>query len=144
MPKIEQTVVINKPVAECFAYFNNPANNTKWQGQLKDSKLVTPGPVGVGSRLKDTRELAGQKLETEYEITEFEPNKKVTFKSSGGPISYVGTFTFEPSGNGTKFTSNFDFQVGGVFKLMEGMVVSNAQKQFETDSAKLKQILEAT
>lgn len=143
MAKVESSIVINRPVANVFAYFNDPQKGPQWQGGLVETKQLTPGPVGVGTKFQDTRNFLGQKLVTTYEITQFEPNKKVAFKSSGGPVAYVGTFAFEAAGSGTKVTVNFDLQPGGFFKLAEGMVASSAQKQNDADLAKMKQLLES-
>ena len=143
MPTIQQSITINRTPEVIFKFFSNVENNTKWQSGLKSSKQISPGPAGVGTKLVDTRELLGQKIESEYEITAFEPNKKVTLTASGGPITYVGTFTFDAAGSGTKVSSSFDFQVGGALKMMEGSIVGQAQKQFESDFARLKELLEA-
>ncbi len=143
MASMDASVTINKPVEKVFAFFSDPANNTRWQGGLSESKQISPGVAGVGTKMQDTRDFLGQKLTTPYEITEYEANKKVSFKSSGGPITYAGTFTFASAGGGTQVSAHFDFEVGGAFKIAEGMVVSQAQKQFDGDFAKLKQMLEA-
>ena len=143
MATLQHSIVINKPVEVVWKFFVDPANNLKWRSDLKDVKVTTSGAVGVGTKFSEVSEFFGQKMETPQEITVFDVNKKFGLKSTGGPIPISGAFIFEPSGNGTKINVQFEFTPGGFFKLAEGMVVGQAQKQFEGDFARLKQILEA-
>ena len=142
MATLSSSITINKPVDVVWKFFTDINSNMKWRSDLKEVKQLTPGAVGVGTRFSEVSEFMGQKMESPQEITAFDVNKKFGLKSIGGPIPFSGAFNFEPAGNGTKISVQFEFTPGGFFKLAEGMVVSQAQKQFEGDFAKLKQILE--
>lgn len=143
MATLQHSIVIDKPVEVVWKYFVDPANSLKWRSDLKDIKLTSSGPLGVGTTFVEVGEFIGQKAESPQEITAFDVNKKFGLKSTGGPIPFSGAFTFESAGGGTTIHVNFEFTPGGFFKLAEGMVVAQAQKQFAGDFAKLKQVLEA-
>ncbi|MBI3914464.1 MAG: SRPBCC family protein [Chloroflexi bacterium] len=143
MATLTSSITIDKPVEAVWNYFTDLANNMKWRSDLKEIKQTSPGAVGVGTKFSEVSEFMGQKMETPQEITAFDVNKKFGVKSAGGPIPFSGDFTFEPSEGGTKLSVQFEFSPGGIFKLAEGMVVAQAQKQFEGDFARLKQLLEA-
>ena len=143
MATLNSSITINKPVEVVWQFFTDPANSMKWRSDLKEVKQLTPGAVSVGTKFSEVTEFMGQKFESPQEVTVFDVNKKFGLKSTGGPIPFSGAFTFEPSGGGTKISVQFEFTPGGFFKLAEGMVVSSAQKQFEGDFARLKQLLEA-
>ncbi|MBI3359912.1 MAG: SRPBCC family protein, partial [Chloroflexi bacterium] len=100
--KLNFEVTINRPVEKVFAFATDPANSAKWQSGIIESKMTTPGPMGVGSMITDVRTFVGQRLESTIEVTEFELNKKRTFKSAGGPIKFMATETYEAVGGGTK------------------------------------------
>ena len=142
MIKQEFTQEIKRPVEEVFAYVTNFRNNAKWQPGLIESTQTPDGPAQVGTKVKDVRNFVGQKLESVYEVTELVPNKKVVFKSAGGPIQFQFTQTFEAMPGGTKIVSAVEMEAGGFFKLAEGMVAGSLKKDFDAGAEKLKALLE--
>ena len=142
MIKIELSIVINRPVAEVFAFATNPANNTKWQEGLVESRLASSGPMGVGAQVVDVRKFLGRDMDSKLEVTAFEPNKKFAEKVVSGPLKFEITQTFESSGDGTKVSLIAQGEPGGFFKLAEGMVQKQLQTQLEGDSQRLKKALE--
>jgi uncharacterized membrane protein len=75
--KIEYSVVINRPVETVFAYVANLENLKQWQSGLIESRPITPGKTGVGSKVPVVRQLLGQKLEGVAEVVAFEPDRVV-------------------------------------------------------------------
>lgn len=155
MIKVELSVVINRPVAEVFAFATNSANNAKWQEGLVESRLASSGPMGVGSQITDVRKLLTpswnyrkrrliQKVvEAKLEVTAFEMNKKFAHKVVSGSFPFEIIQTFEPSDGGTKINLVAQGEPGGFFKLAEGMVQKQLQSQLEGDSQRLKKALES-
>jgi len=142
MVKVELSIVVNRPVAEVFAFVVDPANNKKWQEGLVESRLTSPGPVGVGSQITDVRKFLGMDMDSKLEVTAFEPNKTFGEKVVSGPMQFEIMQTFEPSGDGTKVSLTAQGEPGGFFKLAEGMVQKQIQSQLEGDSQRLKKALE--
>jgi uncharacterized membrane protein len=143
MVKVETSMVIKRPVEEVFAYMNNHENDTVWQDGVVESEAISEGPLGVGTKLREVRNFLGRRLESTSEITEYEPNSKVAWKATSGPIPLEASMTFEAVEGGTKISVVGEADVGGLFKLAEPMVARSAQKQFDGDFARLKEILEA-
>src|SRR3990172_3936199 len=102
MFKVEFSTVINRPVAEVFAYVTDPSNNAKWQDGLVESRLETPGPIGVGSKAVDVRKFLGRKLELKLEVTAYKPGKRFGLKAVSGPIPFEVLQTFEPVEGGKR------------------------------------------
>ena len=46
MPKIEMSIVINRPVEEVFAFLSDFENNPKWQATSVEARKISEGPVG--------------------------------------------------------------------------------------------------
>ncbi len=142
MARMETSVVIDRPIEEVFEYATNPENDTKWQSGILESGLVSDGPVGVGSVTREVRTFLGRRLESTSEITEYEPNAKLAFKSTSGPIQYHAQLLFEPVQGGTKLTITGEADTAGFFKLAEGLVVRQFEKEMQAALASLKGILE--
>ena len=142
MVKVEGSVVINRPIEEVFAFLNNPDNTSQWRGSVLESKQTSEGPPGVGTTGQGVSQFLGRRSESTWEITEYELNRKVTSKSTSGPVPYELSATFESVDEGTRVTLVGEFEVGGFFKLAEPIVARMAQRQAEADFANLKDLVE--
>ncbi len=143
MAKAEASVVINRPVAEVFAYVADLNTHAKWQDGLVEAKQTSSGPTGVGSTYRYITQIAGQKVETAGEVTEYAANQKYAFKSTSGPFPLKGGFAFESAPGGTHVRFFAAAEPGGFFKLAEPILAGTLQKQMETSLGNLKKFLEA-
>lgn len=142
MIALKHSVIINRPVEEVFRYVINSENAPKWKSRLLKVKRTSQGPVGVGTTEIHVGKILGWRPETKVEITAYEPDKKVGFKTVSGPLSAKGEITFESVEGGTKVTITAGRQPSGFLKLIGPLVAGVAQKQLETDLVKLKEVLE--
>ena len=143
MVKVEGTVVINRPIEEVFAFLANPDKSSQWQGMVLEAKQTSEGPVGVGTTGQSSSQFLGRRIESTWEVTEYELNRKTAFKSTSGPVPYEQSATLETVDEGTKVTLVAEYEVGGFFKLAEPIVARMGQRQAEADFANLKDLLEA-
>ena len=143
MIKESFTMEVMRPLEEVFAYVSDFRNNPKWQDGLEETKQSPDGPTAVGTKVTEVRMFLGQRMESVLDVTEFEPNKRLSFKSVGGPIQFKSVQTFESIPGGTRSTMVFEAEPGGFFKLAEPMVASGMRKNIADSTAKLKATLEA-
>ena len=125
MPKHEVSVVIKRPVEEVFAFVENPKNEPIWRhsrvesdvetvGDAKDDPAdVSDGKIGLGATGREVSKSLGHKFESTWEITEYEQNHKVVYRSTSGPIEYEGSWTYESADGGTKVTFAFQWEIVG-------------------------------
>ena len=143
MVRVEGTVVINRPIEEVFAFLANPDKSSQWQGMVLEAKQTSEGPVGVGTTGQVVSQFLGKRMESSWEVTEYELNRKATLKTTSGPVPYEQSATLESVDDGTKVTLVAEYEVGGFFKLAEPIIARMAQRQAEADNANLKDIMEA-
>jgi len=143
MYKFANSIFINRPVQEVFDFVTNPANNAQWQSGTESAEWTSDGPPGVGSTIKAVANLLGRKIEVELKVTGWDPPNQWSLKNIGGPIPLEATSKFEAQGDGTLLTETGQAEIGGFFKLAEGLVGKQLEKQFEADNAALKLLLEA-
>lgn len=142
MIKVEKSVVINKPVEEVFGFVVAEGNYTKWQAGVE--QVIEGGARNtVGSQFTEVRRFMGQEMRTTLELTEFVPNARWSAKVVKGPVPYDVSLTFEPVDGGTRVTTSVDGEPKGFFKLAEGMVASQLEKNIAEDEQRLKEMLEA-
>ena len=143
MPSAQHSVRIARPVAEVFAFFTDPANETKWRsGHLKEFRA--DGPLAVGTRIRQV--LAGpmgRDINADIEVTAREPNARYAFATVGGPVRPTGTFEFRPAGEGTEVSLRLDASLSGVKKLLMGASVQKAMDGEVAALDRAKAVLEA-
>jgi len=143
MARIEASVTIKRPVEEVFDLVTDIAKTSQWRSGISESSQTSEGPLGVGATMRVVARVMGRQLKTTLEVTEYEPNRKYSTRSTSGPIPYETSYTFEPVAGGTRVIFVGDAQLGGFLKLIEPLVVRQQRRQSEAAFGKLKDLLEA-
>jgi uncharacterized membrane protein len=140
---IVSTIEIGRPAEDVFAYLDEVDKHSEWQDALVSSRVLTDGPVGVGTRVADTRKVPGGPREMTYEITEHQPPRRSAWRGIDGPVRPVGSITVEPAGDArSRVKLELDLQGHGIGVLFAPLARMQASKQIPKDQAKLKEILE--
>jgi uncharacterized protein YndB with AHSA1/START domain len=142
MLNIEKSAVINRPVEEVFA-FVQPDRWSQWATELVESRKTSEGPPGVGTTYTHVARMLGRRIENGYEVTEYEPNGKISMKSTSGPIPVELVLSVESVEGGTEFAMSVEAEVAGFFKLAEPLVGRVMNRQQDANLANLKDLLEA-
>jgi uncharacterized protein YndB with AHSA1/START domain len=98
--KRTQSIEIGRSPQDVFAFLTDPSNLATWQ-DAEEVTPLTPGPVGVGSRLREVHKTLGRRR---VEITEFvvyEPGRRFEITWSTAPRSTgAGTSSRHPRARG--------------------------------------------
>lgn len=134
---------IYRPLQQVFRFVATPENDFQWQYGTLTSTQISEGEIGMGSLFRAVGHFMGQRIESVYEVTEFEPNKKYGFQSRSGPMDSHTLYTFERTKGSTRVNVATLVKSGDLFEpaglAMEKMV----KKQCRENLALLKGILEA-
>src|SRR5215467_11137035 len=117
MIHIEESITINRPIEEVFAYVSDFRTTSQWQTGVVDVRLTPEGPVGVGTRATFVRVFLGRWLAMAVEIVEYEPPTKQAFKTISGPMPGTVSRCFEATTEGTTVSQVIEGQAGGVFAM---------------------------
>ena len=142
MAKVETSIVVNRPVGEVFQFISVNDNALQWQPGLLETR-ITHDVQGVGKAWIDVVQFLGRRMEIPFRLTDWQPNRKLAFQSTGGPIPMQGSYAFEAAGDGTQVTFLLTGEPGGFFKLAEPVLMQILQRQWQTNLANLKDVLEA-
>jgi hypothetical protein len=134
---------INRPVKEVFDYTIDPANAVKWQASTISAEWSSKGPAGVGSVIHQVGKFMGRELETDAKISQWDPPSLWGQKFNSGPMKIENTNKYEAKDGGTLLVQTFQGEVGGFFKVAEGLAFKQMQKELEADCSRLKKLLEA-
>ena len=137
----EKSIFINRPVSDVFAYATDPANDAQWQ-DVEFSEQTSDGPLGAGSTMHSVSKFMGREMDIAAEVTVYDPPNQFSFRTSSGPIQFEAQQTYESQEGGTLLTFSGEAEVGGFFKVAEGMVAKQAESRMEADLGNLKALLE--
>lgn len=122
MPAAEHAVTIGRSVGEVFAFVADGENAAKWRSGVVDVEHVSGTGVGAVYR-QGVRGPGGRRVAADYELTDYEPNRRLAFKTIAGPVRPTGEFRFEEAGDGTRLTLSLTAELTGIKKLLLGGAV---------------------
>jgi carbon monoxide dehydrogenase subunit G len=139
MPRVSVTTRIAEPVEEVFALAADLGNAPGRIKGIKQVEFLTAGPVGVGTRFRETRVMFGKEASEVMEFVTFEPNRGYALAAESCGARYLTTFRFEPDGAGTMVTVDFEAKPVSFFarllsplsRLMSGMVRKCLQQDLD-------------
>jgi carbon monoxide dehydrogenase subunit G len=140
---INKSVVINRRLEDVFEYVARGENWSEWATELVESRKTSEGPLGVGTTFVHVAQMLGQRIENGYEVSEYEPNRKITLKAISGPIPATAAVAVESVNGGTRVTLSATGEAAGFFKLGEPLIARALDRQQDANLATLKDLLEA-
>ena len=144
MINIQASTIIHCPVEKVFAFVANFENLPQWERDFLEVQQETSASSGVGATYNCLLTFPGPTTISQFEITEYVPNHKITYRSEPTrPIVPKGSFLFEPVTGGTKITSMTQPEFHGFAGLMEGIMASSIEKHTVEHLNNLKRLLES-
>ena len=142
MPSASRTILINRPIADVFAFFADAENDPQWRSGVKEIKRQ--GELGVGTRyLQRVSGPAGRAITADIEVTAFEPNSHVAFKGIAGPVRPHGHYEFRDQVTSTEVTFTLDVQISGIKGLFMGSAVQRTMDAEVAGLDRAKDVLES-
>jgi uncharacterized membrane protein len=144
--RISESIVINRPCDEVFAFLATRSNDPVWMESVLESHWLDPGPsVGVGRRGRMLMKMGGRRIEFIDEVTDYEPDRRIAHRTVQGPLALNTACLCEPVGGGCRATVVGEadrLAPGAVAWLVDPWIARSVRRSFRADLARLKQILE--
>jgi carbon monoxide dehydrogenase subunit G len=139
---VESTVVVARPVEDVFQFFLDFDRSAAGLG-IESATREPKGPTEVGTTFR-LRDKAGSKTrESTTRITSIEPNRKIGFDGTVGPLRPRGAYIFEPTEHGTRLTVRIDPNPIGPLKLASPLVTRMGRRIWDKRLERIKALLEA-
>jgi uncharacterized membrane protein len=146
MPRVEEEIIIQRPPEDVFAFTTAPENDRLWSSTAVERRVESDGPIQVGTRIKAVDKFLGRRIESTFEVTEHEPNRRSAIKFVSGPVRAEGTYTFEPASGGTRFrwTLQAPPGLGGLYlgRVTDPLVTWIFRRRLQRDLRRLKEVME--
>jgi len=141
MPSAKRTITIKRPAADVFAYVANGLNGPTWRPGVLDIALVSGDGVGA-IYSQGVRGPMGRRIAADYEVTAFEPNRRLEFKAIAGPVRPTGGYLLEETADGTAVTFWLDEPLAGWKRFVFGRPVQQTMNAEMAALDRLKAVLE--
>lgn len=135
------TVTIRQTPEKVFSYLTDLEKLPQWT-PFKNVKLLTGGPLNVGSRFTQTVEIIGRNIESEVEVMEYNAPTLLVLKSISGPVNFVQHFTLTPAEEGTQLKVDMEGEPTGLLKAAQPLLKPAVEKQLHNQVHKLKELLD--
>ena len=143
MVDINVSKVINRSVADVFAYVANFENHPRWETDFLEVKRIRAEPGGMGTTYQCMLKFPGQTVASKFRITDYDLNHKIAFVGEpAGPATPKGSYLFEATEGGTKISSQPRPEFRGFFRLLEPLMVGYIRKNNVDHLNNLKRLLE--
>lgn len=141
MPQASYSVVIARPIDAVFAFIADGERCPEWRTVVSDIKRVSGD--GVGARYaQGIKGPMGRRVAADYEVTVFEPPRRLEFQTITGPARPHGRYDLEPVDGGTRLTFSLDATLGGLRGLLLGSMVQRTMDSEVRMLESAKRILE--
>ena len=141
MIRIELTVEVARTPEDVFELLSDIERLPEWQTSAVEAH--TEGPLAEGSRVTEKRRLLGREVDTELEVVAFQPPRRLTLRSLGGPVNFTVDHELVAQGGGTQLRFVAEAKPGGILRLTEPVLARTAEQEFHRDFDRLKELLES-
>ena len=142
MPQASYSVVIGRPIDAVFAYIADGERCPEWRPGVLDIKLASG--QGVGARYtQGVKGPMGRRVAADYEVTVFEPPRRLEFQTVTGPARPHGRYDLETVEGGTRLTFSLDATLSVFQRLLMGSMVQRTMDSEVRALDTAKRVLEA-
>jgi uncharacterized membrane protein len=134
---------VDAPIEEAWAVVADIPLQPEWMHEMKRVELLTPGPVGVGTRGSATVRIFGIGVTDPVEVVEFEPPTRFAIRHEGR-FSGGGLITLEAGADGTTTIVRWEETLVAPVLPELGAIVQAPilQSIFQADLHRLKRLVE--
>ena len=143
MQTFENTVTIQRPAGEVFAFLADFENIPMWNYAIEETSKASAGPTGVGTRYRQTRSIPGRSVE-EFEVTVFEPASRLAIQGQIGPFQATISYQLQAAAGVTKLVNNVELNPPQAMqRLLAPLATPRIKAAVAQNLGKLKLLLES-
>ena len=132
------------------AYALDYTNDPEWIGAIREARLVTDPPFGVGAQVERIGTFLGKRIEYVNEVTELdldmnnagpttEPDRRLVMRSVKAPFPMTVTYEFmDEPGRGTRMRIRTEGDASGFYRLAGPLLDRAVKRGVGQDLKRLK------
>jgi polyketide cyclase/dehydrase/lipid transport protein len=135
--------LVRRPVEEVFAFLEEPGSRVLYDEGVQSLELMSRTPEGVGSHGIIRMSFLGRHYERPWEVTEYEPPKKLVIASKARPFATWVGFELEGREQLTWVELSVTGRPGGLSRMLEPLMANSAERRLVRVLARLVYLLES-
>jgi uncharacterized membrane protein len=136
------SITINRPPEQVYGFLADLQNIPKWEGEVLEVKVLTEGPIRLGTKFTEKVKMPMKTFTAQCEVTGLDPQKRMAFRAVSPFMQYEGEYRVSPAEQGTLVEVDAKASFSGFWKLMEGMFKGEIMKEVQTKLGTLKSVIE--
>jgi carbon monoxide dehydrogenase subunit G len=116
MAKIEGEIPIDRPAEEVFDFVADSRNEPQYNPAMAEVELLTPLPIGRGTRFRARMGRAGTQMLVE--LTEFDRPHRLGSRTTSSMMDTSGALTFAADGDGTVMSWDWQVHLKGWMRML--------------------------
>ena len=142
--RVEATTMIRATPEEIWRFVTVPENSPRWQEGAVWTRVTTPGPIGLGSRMEHEGRWLRMRIPTTGVVTIFEPPVRYGYDITTRPFPKPSLMRYAigPVAGGSRLSLSSELPGSAWMKPFEAILQRNIQGMFERDIARLKTVIE--
>jgi carbon monoxide dehydrogenase subunit G len=140
--RCESTVTVDKPPAEVFPWLLDADKVPRWMTGLEVYDPLDPGPLRVGSRIRQELSVSGHQLRFEMRVAEFDPPRRAVLRFEGSGFKAANDYSVRDAGGDSRVTWVISGDATSFkARLIVPLVQAKLQEKLNTDLARLRALL---
>jgi hypothetical protein len=126
-----------------FDFAADERNEPRYNPRMLSSEMLSPGPVGLGSRFRAVMRSRPRRTTMTTQFTGYQRPRRLALRSHLSAMEIHGSLTFDPVLGGTRMRWSWEVEPHGPLKLMSPLVARVGARQERAIWTGLKRMLEA-
>ncbi len=144
MIRVEREIDVARSAEAVFERLTRIEELPRWQPAIREAALTSPGPIGLGSRVRLVVETGGQRTDATGRVIDFARPERIGLEATAGPADIVANVAVRPIDAGaSRLTVRPEIKLGGMLRFVEGMVRGRIEAEAPAAAAAIKTWLES-
>jgi uncharacterized protein YndB with AHSA1/START domain len=140
--RFRHTVTVPRPPDEVFPWLFEEDKVPQWTGNLDAYAVIGNGALGTGSRVRQTLDVSGHKVDVDMEITRYDPPHEAGSRFSMSGLDVVTTYSITATGPGSELTQTLEGHASGFkARMLVPVVQPRLEKKLTEDLERLRGLL---
>lgn len=142
MIRLTNSIEIERPVEEVFAYVSDVTNDPAWHTDILDARRIDSGPIGIGSEFEvRIQPFMGQST-GRVAVTVHQPSAGFELSGRLGPMEPVIRYRFRRANGETEVEREVSMQPPGLMRLLAPVLRPMMRGRNQGFLANLKRVME--
>jgi carbon monoxide dehydrogenase subunit G len=142
--RAQANIEIERPPDTVYAFIAEDfeRNYPRWSPEVKELRVLSKGPVRVGTIARQVRVDQGRRTESTFKITDMQPGQRLTFQGTSFP--FLVDYRLAAASQHTRLTFVFELKrVDLMMRPFEKLIRVAVQEGAERTVRNLKRLIEA-